>query len=119
METSSDSVVSQEITNENESVDLLTSNITILSKPYSYWGFSTPLQLCWFLSITGTEYCHAYFWIIADLAWMQIWTEISIAMSSLAMLWSLLLLYHAMKSRNWHEIWHLVSLFLWLFANLW
>ena len=35
-------------------------------------GFAYPLQISWFFSICGAEYCHTYFWIAKDLFWMQV-----------------------------------------------
>lgn len=66
-------------------------NLTNLER-VSVLGFTTPLStkhkyddyqfvtingyllaLRWFFSVAGTEYCHTYFWIGKDLAWMQGW----------------------------------------------
>jgi hypothetical protein len=80
-------------------------------------GFSAPLSWRWFVSVVGTEYCHTYFWIAKDLAWMQGLRDSSIFFGLLALGWSLVILYHALRTVNWHEIWNFVALFLWLFAN--
>lgn len=80
-------------------------------------GFTMPLSWRWFVSVVGTEYCHTYFWIAKDLAWMQGLRDSSIFFGLLALGWSLVILYHALRTVNWHEIWNFVALFLWLFAN--
>ena len=36
-----------------------------------------------------------------------------------ALVWSLSILYHGLRTENFHEIWNFVALFLWLFANFW
>lgn len=87
------------------------------SRRKSVLGFSTPLTLGWFVSVIGTEYCHTYFWIAKDLAWMQGLRDSSIFFGILALVWSLVILYHALRTVNWHEIWNFVALFLWIFAN--
>jgi hypothetical protein len=81
------------------------------------WGFASPLSLKWFISVVGTEYCHTYFWIAKDLAWMQGDRDYSIFFGLLALFWSLMVLYHALRTVNWHEIWNFLALFIWLFAN--
>jgi hypothetical protein len=73
----------------------------------------------WFYSIEGAEHCHTYFWIGKDLAWMQIWNSMSLFFGISALLWSFLILFHALRTFNFHELWHFVALFLWLFANFW
>jgi hypothetical protein len=85
----------------------------------SILGFTNPLSANWFFSVIGSEYCHTYFWIAKDLAWMQSWRHFSIFFGLMALGWSLLILYHAMRTLNWHELWNFVALFLWLFANFW
>lgn len=81
------------------------------------FGFSSPLTFKWFVSVVGTEYCHTYFWIAKDLAWMQGHRDYSIFFGLCALGWSLVVLYHALRTVNWHEIWNFIALFLWLFAN--
>eukprot|EP01038_Epipyxis_sp_PR26KG_P007643 gene7643-10403_t len=83
------------------------------------YGFSTPLTCSWFFSVIGAEYSHAYFWIFKDLAWMQGWISFSVCIGLSTLLWSILILRHAIRTLNWHEIWHFVGLFFWLFANFW
>eukprot|EP01031_Cornospumella_fuschlensis_P023144 gene23144-28127_t len=85
----------------------------------SYYGFTNPLKLQWFFSVIGAEYCHTYFWIAKDLAWMQSWRRSSIFFGLCALVWSLLILYHSLRTLNWHELWNFIALFLWLFANFW
>lgn len=85
----------------------------------SIFGFTNPLTIDWFFSVVGVEYCHTYFWIAKDLAWMQSWRHFSIFFGLMALGWSLLILYHVMRTVNWHELWNFVALFLWLFANFW
>jgi hypothetical protein len=82
-------------------------------------GITNPWSIKWIFSITGAECCHLYIWVIKDLAWVQSWREISIVAGITALLWSLVLLYHALRTLNWHEIWNFVASFLWLFANFW
>lgn len=85
----------------------------------SICGFTNPLTVRWFFSVIGSEYCHTYFWIAKDLAWMQSWRHSSIFFGMLALAWSFLILYHSLRTLNWHELWNFVALFLWLFANFW
>ena len=40
--------------------------------PYCYM-IALCIAIGWFFSVAGTEYCHTYFWIAKDLAWMQGW----------------------------------------------
>ncbi len=82
-------------------------------------GITNPLTVRWFFSIIGSEYCHIYFWIIKDLAWVQNWRRFSIIFGSLALAWSIVILYHSLRTLNWHEIWNFIASFLWLFANFW
>lgn len=89
------------------------------STRYSVLGFTTPLTINWFYSIIGAEYCHIYFWLIKDLSWMQSWLYLSIFFGSLALIWSFLILYHSLRTFNWHELWNFTALFMWLFANFW
>ena len=85
----------------------------------SYLGFRSPLTLTWFISVVGSEYCQTYLWIAKDLSWMQGSRRPSIFFGLLALLWSMLLLYHGIRTENWHEIWNFTAHFLWLFANFW
>jgi hypothetical protein len=85
----------------------------------SYLGFSKPLRLSWFISVVGADYCLIYFWIAKDLSWMQAWLDYSIFFGLIALTWSLLVLFHAIRTLNWHELWNFIALFLWLFANYW
>jgi hypothetical protein len=94
-------------------------NLARSSHPHSVLGFTTPLTVKWFFSVVGAEYCHIYFWLLKDLAWMQSWLYLSIVFGLLALFWSLLILYHALRTLNFHEIWNFFALFLWLFANFW
>jgi hypothetical protein len=94
-------------------------NLNNIAEEYSVLGFSTPLSIEWFFSVVGTEYCHIYFWLLKDLAWMQSWLYLSISFGTMALLWSLLILYHSLRTLNWHEVWNFIALFLWLFANFW
>jgi hypothetical protein len=90
------------------------------SRRSSFAGFTNSLTLSWFISVFGVEHCHTYFWITKDLAWMQGLRSASIFFGLLALAWSLLILYHAIRTVNWHELWNFIALFLWLFANfLW
>lgn len=85
----------------------------------SYLGFRSPLTLNWFISVVGSEYCQTYLWIAKDLSWMQGSRRPSIFFGLVALLWSMLLLYHGIRTENWHEIWNFTAHFLWLFANFW
>jgi hypothetical protein len=94
-------------------------NLSRYSTRYSVIGFTTPLTVKWLYSVVGSEYCHIYFWLCKDLSWMQSWLYLSIWFGSLALAWSFLLLYHSLRTVNWHELWNFTALFLWLFANFW
>lgn len=85
----------------------------------SIWGFSTALSSQWFFSVVGSEHFHTYWWIAKDLCWMQGQLSFSIFFGLCALAWSLLILYHALRTLNWHEMWNFVALFMWLFANYW
>jgi hypothetical protein len=80
-------------------------------------GFSFPITIEWYFSPVGAEYTHTYFWICKDLAWTQEWRLLSLGFGFSAILWSLLILYHATKFKNGHEIINAVALLLWLSAN--
>jgi hypothetical protein len=80
-------------------------------------GFTFPITIEWYFSPTGAEYCHTYFWICKDLAWTQEWRNLSLSFGIAAIFWSLIILYHSVKFRNWHEIINATALLLWLFAN--
>jgi hypothetical protein len=69
--------------------------------------------------VAGSEYCHTYFWIAKDLAWMQGWRKCSIFFGMSALLWSLSIFFHGVRTSNLHELWNFFALFLWLFANFW
>lgn len=76
-------------------------------KRTSYLGFTSPLTLNWFISVVGSEYCQTYLWIAKDLSWMQGLRRPSIFFGLLALIWSMLLLYHGIRTENWHEIWYI------------
>ena len=82
-------------------------------------GFTNALSVEWFTSVVGSEYCHTYFWIAKDIAWMQGWRRFSILFGLAALAWSFIIMFHALRTLNWHELWNFVVLFLWLFANFW
>lgn len=69
--------------------------------------------------MAGAEYVHTYFWICKDLAWTQEWRLFSLGMGISALLWTLILFYHALRTRNGHEIYNAISIFMWIFANFW
>lgn len=113
--------------NRSRSTSFNTANLAFTHSPsmiYTssrprYLGITNPLTIHWFFSIIGSEYCHIYFWIIKDLAWTQNWRKVSIIFGILALVWSLVILYHSLRTLNWHEIWNFIASFLWLFANFW
>ncbi len=88
-----------------------------LGRKKSVAGFTFPLSWRWLISVVGAEYCHTYFWIAKDLMWMQGLRNGSIFFGMMALGWSMVILYHALRTVNWHEIWNFVALFLWIFAN--
>ena len=85
----------------------------------SIWGFTFPITIEWYFSPTGAEYCHTYFWIFKDLAWTQGWKQTSLLFGIAAIVWSLIILYHAVKHLNYHEVVNAITLLMWLFANFW
>lgn len=110
---------SQALLSVHPPIRKIPSDEAIGSRRESVLGFTNPLTINWFFSVVGVEYCHTYFWIAKDLAWMQSWRHFSIFFGLMALGWSLLILYHVMRTVNWHELWNFVALFLWLFANFW
>ncbi len=113
--------------NRSRSTSLSTGTMSFSHSPRTIYtsgrprllGITNPLTLRWFFSIIGSEYCHIYFWIVKDLAWVQNWRRVSIIFGSLALAWSIVILYHSLRTLNWHEIWNFIASFLWLFANFW
>lgn len=90
--TSSESMDSCESSSSTATIIRKMSDANLSQIRNSVLGFSTPLSkdflsyfncswwptllyaaVGWFLSVNGTEYCHTYFWIAKDLAWMQGW----------------------------------------------
>ena len=105
-----------------ESMEMETStNIPRLddNKIFHVYGFSQPLTATWFFGVVGAEYSHTYFWIAKDLFWMQGQRLHSTFFGLAALFWSLLLLWHAVRIGNYHELWNYPTIFLWLFANFW
>lgn len=70
-----------------------------------------------YFSVRGAENFHIYLWIIKDLAWTQKWTVVAWMFGISAISWSLVLVYHAFKDRNYNEMYMLCALILWLSAN--
>lgn len=88
-------------------------------KQFSVYGFSKPLTCSYLFGTVGCEYCHTYFWIAKDLFWAQGHRDYSIFFGLSALLWSLIILWHALRTDNMHELWIYPSIFFWLFANFW
>lgn len=82
-------------------------------------GFTFPFSVEWCFSINGAEYCHVYLWICKDLAWTQNWRYFSLSFGILALSWWSIIIYHAIRTKNFDEIFNALSVFLWLFANFW
>ena len=63
-----------------------------------------PLSFGWFLTIRGSENFHLYLWLIKDLAWAQSWYYCGHIFGSLAVIWSVYILSHAVREKNTNEI---------------
>ena len=82
-------------------------------------GINFPFTIDWLFSVAGSEYVHSYFWICKDLAWTQEWRLFALGMGISALLWSGVLFYHALRTRNGHEVYNVIGIFMWIFANFW
>ena len=82
-------------------------------------GIAEKWRPSWFFGVVGCEYTHTYLWICKDLAWTQGWRFAALFFGSLAILWWLVIAFHAVRLRHWDELFCAFALFLWLFANYW
>lgn len=74
----------------------------------------------YYFTLRGAENFHIYLWCAKDLCWMQLWYWPGMIFGASAVTWSAyLILFHAMKDRNYWEQILGVGQFLWLFANYW
>lgn len=74
-------------------------------------------DLEYYYTIRGSENFHIYLWIAKDLSWSQDWYWPSLIFGTMAMLWCLVLAYHAMDSKVLEEVYMIVAVILWLAAN--
>jgi hypothetical protein len=87
---------------------------------WKYWNLLPTWRISYFFTdIRGCENLHLYMWIVKDWSWMQGWNVCGVLFGSMAIIWMAYLFYWAVRSRNLNEIWTSISLFLWLFANMW
>lgn len=90
------------------------SGICWLNPPHTKWSLS------YYLSESGLDNLHIYFWITKDLCWVQSWLLPGLIIGALACLYALFLIFRAAYwRRNIGEFWIKMSEFLWLFANYW
>lgn len=74
-------------------------------------------DLEYYYTIRGCENFHIYLWIAKDLAWTQNWYWPAMLFGSAALLWCVVLAYHAFESKIFEEVYALIGLILWLSAN--
>jgi hypothetical protein len=83
-------------------------------------GFESPFSPTIFFTVRGCENVHIYFWICKDLGWILNNKVLGMFFGTCALLWLVLLFYHALQNKNNEEVYFLIPAFLWLFANyLW
>lgn len=79
--------------------------------------FSVPWSPQVYFTVRGSENFHIYLWIAKDLSWTQGWVIPALVFGIAALLWCLVLCYHAVRSQCQHEMYLVVALVLWLVAN--
>lgn len=70
-----------------------------------------------YFTVRGAENFHIYLWIAKDLCWAQNNVELGMVFGSLAVLWLLVLAYHALRDQYFEELYMLVAMSLWLLGN--
>ena len=72
-----------------------------------------------FFTIRGSENFHIYLWIAKDLSWTQGIYYPSLIFGISALCWCGILMKNAFKYKNYEEVYFLIPLTIWLFANFW
>lgn len=81
-------------------------------------GFPISLSLKWVLSVHGIEYIQLYLWFIKDWSWCTMrWVYVGIISGSLAMIWSILLLFLSLGAHLYGEAFLAVGMICWLSAQ--
>ncbi len=70
-------------------------------------------------SIRGWDNFHIYLWIMKDYAWASQNDSLALIFGVSALSWCSVLAISAIQSRDYEEIYFLIGMFLWLFANFW
>jgi hypothetical protein len=83
----------------------------------SRFNITVPWSPQVYFTVRGAENFHIYLWILKDLAWSQSWTEMAWLFGLSAISWCLVLVYHAIDSRCFMELYMLVVMILWLSGN--
>jgi hypothetical protein len=65
------------------------------------------------------EWLLLYMWMVKDLAWALSWYFIGIGFGTLAVLWSIYLLFLSLKANHYIEAWHFAAVLFWLAGNFW
>lgn len=101
------------VVHEDDKDDSSSVQSLIMSQCY----FTVPWSPQVYFTVRGSENFHIYLWIAKDLAWTQSWYFPSLVFGIAALAWCLVLLYHALRSRCFHEVYMFLALLMWLVAN--
>ena len=77
------------------------------------------LSINYFFSVRGGESIHLYLWIMKDLSWTQEWFYQAWVFGTLALVWAVYLLAHAVYEGATNEIFTRVAVTFWIFGNWW
>jgi hypothetical protein len=70
-------------------------------------------------TLRGWDNIHIYLWIMKDYAWTIDNKPLALVFGCGALAWCLVLQVVAYRQRDWEEMYFLISMMLWLFANFW
>lgn len=101
------------IIHEDDKDDSSSVQSLLMSQCY----FTMPWSPQVYFTVRGAENFHIYLWIAKDLSWTQSWYLPSLFFGITALAWCAVLLYHALKSRCFHEVYMFLALLMWLVAN--
>ena len=79
--------------------------------------FSIPWSPDLYYSIRGAENVHVYLWVLKDLGWSLDNKILGLLFGTLAILWCIMLVFHASERRNTLEMFNILTISLWLFGN--
>jgi hypothetical protein len=84
------------------------------------FNLSTPWNIShYYNTAKGAEDFHIYLWIAKDIGWSQGYEFWGTFFGIFALVWCFVILYHYTKQKNFGEIYMLMAVMLWLFANYW